>query len=392
MKKIVAVFLTCVLLLINITSVYGDESYDSNSITEEDISAMEFSGLKDPNLLQYVENTVYSDLVNELDSSEYFVENVSAVYISKEFIEELDYNSQENIFFGYTISEIEDLFKGQKYVFTLGEDNTTTVVPFEDYDDTYEKIIKNVAIGSGVILLCVTVTVLTGGTAPTAISVIFAASAKNATVFALSSGIFSFVSSAVLTGLETHDLNEALKAGALKGSEGFKWGAISGGISGGASEAIALYGATRNGLTMNEAAIIQKESSYPLDVIKQFKSMDEYQIYKAAGLKCKIINGKTALVRDIDLNYLSDLGGKQVTNLERMAQGYAPIDPATGKVYQLHHINQDMNGTLAILTESEHQGNSAILNIFGKESAIDRPAFGPIRKQFWKSYASMFIM
>ena len=76
-----------------------------------------------------------------------------------------------------------------------------------------------------------------------------------------------------------------------------------------------------------------------------------------------MVNGKLALVRDIDLNYKSSLpDGREVTNLQRMQEGYAPLDPATGKAYQLHHINQDPNGTLAILKEAEHQGNSSILN------------------------------
>ena len=105
-----------------------------------------------------------------------------------------------------------------------------------------------------------------------------------------------------------------------------------------------------------------------------------------------MVNGKLALVRDIDLNYKSTLpNGTEVTNLQRMQQGYAPLDPATGKAYQLHHINQDPNGTLAILKESEHQGNSSILNNPDiVESKIDRQAFNKIRKEFWKDLGKQF--
>lgn len=63
---------------------------------------------------------------------------------------------------------------------------------------------------------------------------------------------------------------------------------------------------------------------------------------------------------------------------------YAPLDPATGKAYQLHHIGQKADGTLAVLTEAQHQGNSAILNIAEKASEIDRPGFGNTRKEFWQ--------
>ena len=100
------------------------------------------------------------------------------------------------------------------------------------------------------------------------------------------------VAAGIVTGVQTGDMDEALKSAALVGSEGYKWGAITGVISGGASEAIALKGATRSGLTMNEAATIQRESRYPLDVIKQFKSMDQYEICKNAGLYPATVNEK----------------------------------------------------------------------------------------------------
>ena len=98
------------------------------------------------------------------------------------------------------------------------------------------------------------------------------------------------------------------------------------------------------------------------------------------------------MIRDIDLNYISKLDdGTQVTNLQRMDLGYAPIEPKTGKAYQLHHIGQKKDGCLAILTEKEHLGNASILNIPGKESEIDRQAFNKVRRTFWKSYASRFM-
>lgn len=83
------------------------------------------------------------------------------------------------------------------------------IIQFEEYDDTYDKVIRNVAIGTGVILLCVTVSVVTGGLgAPAAVSAIFAASAKSATVFALSSGALSGVSAGIVEGLGTHDFQK----------------------------------------------------------------------------------------------------------------------------------------------------------------------------------------
>lgn len=358
-------------------------------------TAPSFSGMDDPELLSYVENNVYANLVQTLDSDEYFVENVEAVYISQEYIDELTYNSQSNVYFGYTLEELNQQFQGDRYVFTLGDNGETTVKKMETvYDDSTERIIKNVAVGGGVILLCVTVSVVTAGAGAPAVSMIFAAAAKTGTTFALSSAAIGGAAATITTGYQTHDPEAAFKAGLLASSEGFKWGAISGAVIGGGSEAIALHGATLNGLTMNEAAAIQKESGYPLDVIKQFKSVDEYNIYKNAGLKVSQVGNKSALIRNIDLNYKTTFpNGETMTNLEAMTKGYAPryIDASSGKelAYQLHHVNQNPNGTLAILTEAEHQGNSAILNIFGKESEIDRQAFNVIRKQFWMDFAKM---
>lgn len=372
------------------TGAEGDGESDLEHIGDGEGEMPEFEGLDDPALQTYIEDAVYTELVAELNSENYFVENVDTVYLSKEYLEEIAYNSQENIYFGYTLSELDAAFEGTRYVFTLGDDGQTTVTAFEAYDDTYDRVLKNVAIGTGVILVCVTVSVVTAGTGATAISLIFATSAKTGATMAVSSGVISGVTAGVVTGIQTGDFDEAIKAGAMAGSESFKWGAISGAVIGGTSEAISLKGATLNGLTMNEAALIQKESGYPLSIIKQFHNMDEYLVYKNAGLKSQMVGGELALVKNIDLDYLSNLNGTQVTNLERMQLGYAPLDPVTGKAYQLHHIGQKSDATLAILTEAEHQGNASILNVIGKESEIDRAAFNKIRKQFWIDFSSMF--
>lgn len=346
----------------------------------------EYASLDDVELLAHVEDLVYRETVLSLNSEEYFVENVSAVYISKEYLEEVAFNSQANIYFGYTLAELDELFQGARYIFTLGEDGQTTVQELQEIEDvSTETMLKNVAVGTGVILVCVTVSVVSAGTGAPAVSMIFAASATAAKTFAVSSAAFGGISAGVVRGIQTGDFNEAIEAAAMGATEGFKWGAISGAVIGGGSEAFLLKSATKSGLTMNEAAVIQADSNLPIDVISQIHSLDEYMVYKNAGLKPIMVNGKTALIQNIDLNYVSQLpDGTEVTNLVRMQKGYAPLDPATGKAYQLHHIGQKSDGTLAVLTESQHQGNSAILNIFGKESEIVRSEFATTRKEFWE--------
>ena len=378
MKRLFALILSCAFLVgcapqanLNVTSQPAT-STPPEFIPEE----VTFSSLADENLLTYLENSVYYELISELNSDEYFVENVSAVYISKEYLEEIAYNSQENIFFGYTLYELDAYFVDTRYVFTLGEDGQTVVQAFEAYDDTYDQVLRNVTIGTGVILLCVTVSVVSGGVGAPAVSMIFAASAKTGAIMGLSSGLFSGVAAGVVTGIETKDFNEAMKAAALAGSESFKWGAITGAISGGAGEAIALKGATLNGLSMNEAAMIQKESGYPLSIIKQFHSVDEYTVLKQAGLQAEMLANNLALVRtDIDLyNVLDDYGRN---NFTRMSQGLNPID-SSGNVFQWHHIGQNNDATLALLTATEHDAGA--LHGFKVVSEIDRLAFDKYKK------------
>ncbi len=252
MKRFLSLLLTAAMLV-----VFGGWK----TVRAEEVPT--FTGMNDTDLPDYIEDTLYTSLVSELDSDEYFVENVEAVYISQEYLDELAYNSQANVFFGYTLAELNQQFNGSKYIFTLGDDNETTVKPWEDYDDTYEQIIRNVAVGTGVILVCVTVSVVSGGT----VSMIFAAAAKKAASFARFGAALGGVSAGIVKGVQTGDMDEALKAAALAGSEGFKWGAIIGAILGGVSEYVGLKGATLNGLSMNEAAAIQKESGLSLDFI-----------------------------------------------------------------------------------------------------------------------------
>lgn len=330
MKRLLAIVLMLSVFLQSIGAFS-----ESEAVLPGQFPVAGFSGMEDPNLVRYTEDSIYDSLVSELNSEDYFVENVSAVYISKEYLEEIEFNSQENIYFGYKLSDILECFQGTKYVFTLGDNGKTVVTEFEEYVDTsYEQILRNVAIGTGVILICVTVSVVSAG-AP-AISMIFAASAKTGTVMALSNGILGGISAGIVKGIETGDMRQALEAAARTGSEQFMWGAVSGSIGGGISKTISLKGATMGGLSMNEAALIQKESGYPVELIKQFRNYEEYLIYKDAGLTKQIIAGKMALIQPIKLDLIDDKGR---TNLQRMKEGLPALD-LDGNSFELHHIGQ----------------------------------------------------
>lgn len=387
MKRAIAVLLTACLALMGCTSSPPEDTAPSQKTQSTVKATPTFANLSDSGLTDYLEGEVYSQLIDELASDEVFVENVEAVYVSKEYLEELTFNSQENIYFGYSLSDIIESFGETPYVFTVGEDGQTQVVPFSPYDDTWDVAMRNVAIGSGVILVCVTVSVVSGGAGLPAISAIFAVSAKTGTAAALSGAAISGAVSGVVTGVQTGDPEEALKAAALCASDGFKMGAIMGAAAGGISEGISLRGATTNGLSYSKAAAIQQDSKYPVDVIKGFETEEQYLICKNAGLKVETVSNKRALVRDIDLNYTKD----GLTNAQRMSNGQAALDP-TGTAYELHHIGQKTDSTLAILTQSEHRmgGNHRIWHYVGEatENPSQRPGWSKQASDFWKEYGA----
>lgn len=378
MKRVIALLLSFMMVL---TGCIQNQSQTTDTTTElviwEDIEP-QYNSLDDEELLAHVEDLVYLDAVASLNSEEFFVENVSAVYISKEYLEEAAFNSQSNIYFGYTLAELNEVFQGTKYIFTLDDNGTTTVRELQVIEDvSTETMLKNVAVGTGVILVCITVSVVSAGVGAPAVSMIFAASATTAQTFALSSAAFGGISAGILRGIQTGDFNEAVEAAAIGASEGFKWGAISGAVIGGGSEAFMLKSATKGGLNINEAALIQKDSNLPVKVISQLSSLDEYLIFKEAGLKPIMVNGRIALIPKLDLNYVSVLpDGTEVTNLMRLQKGMAPIDPLTGKAYEIHHVGQKNDGLFAILTQEQHrgEGNFSKLHKIWSDSEVDHGA------------------
>ncbi len=345
-----------------------------------------FDSLSDKKLLAEVEDLVYRETIDALDGKDYVVENVSSVYISKEYLEEMAFNSQANVYFGYSLSELNEVFEGDSYIFTLGEDGKTKVQKLQEISDNKtQEMIKNVAIGTGVILICVTVSAVAAGPAP-AVSMIFAASAKTAPKFAASSAAFGGLSAGLVRGIETGDFGESMEAAGLAASEGFKWGAITGAVTSGAKEAFSPMSRTNSKLKNGEVARIQLRNKWSMDVIKDIQDLDQYKVIK--GMKEIKINGRSVLVPgNINLNFKSELSdGTIVTNSDRIDMKLSPIEAATGFPYELHHMGQKANGTLVMLTRDQHRGNYSILHTSNKASEIDRLDFAKVRNEIWKGY------
>lgn len=143
----------------------------------------------------------------------------------------------------------------------------------------------------------------------------------------------------------------------------------------------------QEGLTDEEKAKIKEETGWSDEIIDAIGSMEEYEIYKNAGLVEVEIDGKKCLVRnDIDWNQKDAMGR---TNRERAEQGLSPINK-DGKVIELHHIGQHADSPLAELTTEEHRGkgNDTILHNKTKESEIDRQAFAKERNEHWEARAN----
>lgn len=351
-----------------------------------------YNSFTDPVFLDYVNDRVYAGFAEMFDGEDIIIESVQSVYISQEYLDEVAYNSKANVFFGYHLEELEERFQDTRYVFTLEADGTTGVELFENYDDSYEQALKNVAIGAGVILVCVSAVVLTdGATGFEAINMICAVGAKTGAEMGLGAGVIGALTESLITAKETGDWDQALRAGALKGSKQFKlWGIIGTGVGMG-TEYLELLRATLNGLTLQEAAAIQKESELSLEFIKNFHSMAEYEIYKNAGLEALKLGGNWAFLRDIDLTSIVDSQGR--TNVQRIIDKLSPLDP-NGIAYELHHIGQKIDAPLAILTKAEHiqGGNYNILHYLA-ESVVEHGAEWETQvHNFWMSYLRYFGM
>lgn len=253
MKRLLALILSVSLLISscaqnvqsgqnNATEISEDivvDETDDGKDTEE--IAEEFTKLSDPDLLQFVKDDMYAGITDELASEDYIIDDIQTAYVSKEYLDELAYNSKENIYFGFSLEEIEKQYGNTDYVFTVDDEGNTIVTEYTEYDDTYNQAIKDVAIGTGIILICVTATIVSDGVgAPATVSAIFAASAKKGAEFALVSAPLSSISAAVITGIKEKDFDSAIKAGAKAGGKSFKWAAISGVVVGGVSKAIVL--------------------------------------------------------------------------------------------------------------------------------------------------------
>ena len=123
-------------------------------------------------------------------------------------------------------------------------------------------------------------------------------------------------------------------------------------------------------------------------------SRAEAKIYREAGLKKVILNGKKCLIQpNIDWNYVcrnKTINPYGWSNIERARHGWAPIDRLSKKPFQLHHVGQNPTGRLAELTHAQHMrgGNNLVLHKIRENSLVDHGKLWDLeRQQHWISRA-----
>lgn len=151
-----------------------------SSTTDEEPAAQETAQttednrkISDAGFVENLQDSVYNLIVDDLDESgntqQIEVKEVKAVYLSKEYIEQYSFNSKETKFFGSTLGELEAKFGDQKYVFDIDENGKTVCHAVDDFDDTFDQVTKVALVGTGVILISVTIVCVTGGAPVTAL-------------------------------------------------------------------------------------------------------------------------------------------------------------------------------------------------------------------------------
>ncbi len=127
-SRFISLILSCALLL---TGCAGSSSSDSTKDTsvnslaattthaattqsvQFDSEKPTFEQLSDPELAGYIEDDIAAEIESRLASDDYHIDNIASIYVSKEYIETLEYNSKKNIFFGYTLDELDKQFQGK---------------------------------------------------------------------------------------------------------------------------------------------------------------------------------------------------------------------------------------------------------------------------------------
>ncbi|AGK70338.1 Uncharacterised protein [Streptococcus cristatus] len=221
-KKIFHFLLICIVLLPSLLACSSvNNQNQENSKTKDTNTRI--------NNVEEVDKSNLSYLVSEsLENSKYpvLVEDIAIQTMSQEYYEELEFNSQENIYFGHTENQLLQMFDTAKYSFTVNSNGETIVGLDSDLftEDYLTKAMKNVAIGSGVIIVCASVSVVLSGGATTPMAIMIVAG--ELTTEAALASVISGVVTAGIAKFNGESNEKILENTITSASEGFKYAAL----------------------------------------------------------------------------------------------------------------------------------------------------------------------
>lgn len=203
------------------------------SVMEDDLEELDFDASDVTSLAaqDYIRFTIEDDLQEAYPG--YNVDYVECMYLSQEYVEELYYNSLNNVYFGYDYDEVASYMQDKNWAFTVDENGQTVVTEVKEPSNALVDIVKKVAIGTGVILVCAVISVATGGAGAAPVACFFAGAAKGAMIGAVTGSAVSGVIGGAIEGIRTKSWKGALNGALNAAADGFMWGAIGGALTGG---------------------------------------------------------------------------------------------------------------------------------------------------------------
>ena len=204
------------------TEASSEEFIDADGLGDMDTN---FESLSDEGLLQYVEDMVYATFNQSLQSETYIFKNVTATYVSKEEVDELENDPDLGIYFGYSFEEIDEHIDRVEYVITAGDEGKAYADELEEFGDSFNTVVQDVATDNGVVLVNATVSYVQSDIDKDTYTIIFACSAEDPEAVALSADVISGTFISYISGKAAGNVRDHFKSSVFYPQEGFKWGA-----------------------------------------------------------------------------------------------------------------------------------------------------------------------
>ena len=198
-------------------------------------TSSEFDFLSEPLTSQAAQDHIRFSIEDNLQEMypDYYVDYIDCIYISQEYIDEFFYNITSNVYFGYDYDEIVSYMDGEKWTFTVDETGETIVTTVADQSEVLANMVKKVAVGTGVIVVCAVLSPVAASVGAAPVACFFAGAAIGALKGAIVGAATSAIIGGTITGITTKSWEGALQGAAEAAADGFMWGAIGGAISGG---------------------------------------------------------------------------------------------------------------------------------------------------------------